>query len=260
MGDEMGGIFISGDFGKSWFEVSMAQGKQFSSVSMNALGDRIIAGETYGNLWLSADYGATWKEKTIGSKAFWSTITSNEEGDHIAAIATYLPDDDEETGVSQIWGSSDYGETWTRIDTNISGSNAIYFSSIKSNFKGNVLAATVYGGNIWTSSDYGSTWTETEKSGTPQYWFDVSLSQDGEHLAAVTGLDDNPSTIWISSDSAVTWKNIPLPAGISGLMGIASNNDGNLLTLYAFSGPYEWTVLVYISSDYGESWDHVFST
>ena len=85
----------------------------------------------------------------------------------------------------------------------------------------------------------------------------MSLSQNGEHLAAVTGLDDNPSTIWISSGSAVTWKNIPLPAGISGLMGIASNNDGNLLTLSASN--YQYTTLVYISSDYGESWDQVFS-
>ena len=129
------------------------------------------------------------------------------------------------------------------------------WSCITSNAGGDILAATVHGGNIWISKDSGNTWTEHDKATSAiaknQNWASITSNATGVILAAVV----SGGRIWMSNDSGDTWT--AKTSTDQGWNSITSNTGGNILAA-AVNGGNIW-----ISKDSGNTWtehDKVTST
>ena len=174
--------------------------------------------------------------------------------------------------------SSDYGQTWTPIDTNtimlewksisVSSSgkyqtaveiNGIYVSSnygntwtykdynrnwsrVSISSSGKYQTAVQRIGFIYVSSDYGQNWNPKSTDSNRREWFDVSVSSSGRYQ---TACDRNSGYIYISSDYGETWT--PKDSNRS-WRSVSVSSNGQYQTSCVENGQ------IYISSDYGNTW------
>jgi photosystem II stability/assembly factor-like uncharacterized protein len=107
---------------------------------------------------------------------------------------------------------------------------------VASDATGSHLVAAGEFGDIWTSTDSGTTWIDRTPSGSAHnlLWASVVSDGAGANLAAISGggfyesAPGNPSLLWTSSDSGVTWTN-RTPAGAdqtSSWYALASDSTG----------------------------------
>jgi hypothetical protein len=203
------------------------------------------------------------------------SLCSNSAGDRLALLGTDF------YYTSQIYTSSDYGETWTAreslriwysICSNSAGDRLAacengdyyvggriytssdygetwtardsdrYWTSICSNSAGDRLAAVVSGGQIYTSSDYGESWNARESS---RAWTSICSNSAGDRLAALVNTNGLGGRIYTSSDYGVTWT---ARDSVRIWNSICSNSLGDRLAASVYNGR------IYTSSDYGETW------
>ena len=170
------------------------------------------------------DMSYVFNEKPGSGSRSWLSICSNSLGDRLAAVDYYS---------SQIYTSSNYGETWVARDS------VRYWWSICSNSVGDRLAAVEYGGQIYTSSNYGKTWVARDSG---RYWWSICSNSVGDRLAAVMF----GGQIYTSSNYGETWT--PRDSGRY-WYSICSNSVGDRLAAVEYYGGQ-----IYTSSNYGETW------
>jgi len=140
------------------------------------------------------------------------------------------------------------------------------WGSVATSADGVNLLAGVYPGGLYISHDSGATWNATGGIGGNQAWQrvlyvdDGQPGYDGDHLITTIEPESfgGPGHIWISHNGGETWH-VPLeePGGKWGGL-LASSADGKRVILGSYGtakGPYIGRL--YISSDYGETWDEV---
>ncbi len=223
--------------------------------------DRYAAGVTYPstgsvsrNVTLTAAWVANVRSETLATDSWawsdqadvgdhnWHALASSSDGSRLYAAS-------ESCGLSAclggvvdaggIWVSSDYGVTWTAIDS----TNGRKWFSMATNSNGTKVVAVDRGGDIWTSVDSGATWTARRAGGAVHNWESVASSSDGDYLVAVA----SDGFIFTSIDSGETWTNYT-PSGITGFTGVSSSNDGSRLAATT------WSSGIYTSSNYGQTW------
>ena len=183
-----------------------------------------------------------WSDQADLGNHNWHALASSSDGSRLYAAS-------ESCGLSAcsggvvdaggIWVSSDYGVTWTAIDS----TNGRNWFSMASNSNGTKVVAVDRGGDIWTSVDSGATWTARRAGGAVHNWESVASSSDGDNLVAVA----SDGFIFTSTDSGVTWTNYT-PSGVTGFTGVSSSNDGSRLAATT------WSSGLYTSSNYGQTW------
>ena len=223
--------------------------------------DRYAAGVTYPstgtvsrNVTLTAAWVANVRSETLATDSWawsdqadvgdhnWHALASSSDGSRLYAAS-------ESCGLSAcsggvvdaggIWVSSDYGVTWTAIDS----TGGRKWFSMATNSNGTKVVAVDRGGDIWTSVDSGSTWTAHRVGGAVHNWESVASSSDGDYLVAVA----SDGFIFTSTDSGGTWTNYT-PSGVTGFTGVSSSNDGSRLAATT------WSSGLYTSSNYGQTW------
>jgi len=169
--------------------------------------------------------------------AGWVSVASSADGTKLIASGddTYV--------------STNSGSTWS---LNLPGVGGYPYVASSTN---GVKLVVMSGNGIFASANSGGSWaTNTSLNGMS--WGGVASSADGTKLVAVANADpdDNPGSIYVSTDSGITWN--PTSAPVNYWSSVASSADGTRLVAVAMSdtnqangGP------IYISTDSGNTWN-----
>jgi hypothetical protein len=215
---------------------------------------------------------------TVAQNAGQSILTSNLNG-NVAPGAVWTPRltpkvwhwvSSDTTGQVLLAGevggklntSTDGGKTWT-----IGNSPTGIWISSDMNADGSEMVAVQYGGGMYTSVDFGAHWTQVTDplvsfsdaiGSTPAVaanlnFQSVTMSQDGQHLAAV--IQPDPATtpngrLVFSNDGGATWTLANL-AGQFFWRSVDSSATGQVIVAVEHNGA------AFLSSDFGASWASV---
>jgi hypothetical protein len=216
------------------------------SMSANATGDVIVAGEAGGRLHASRDGGATW---TMGNStnATWISSASSGTGDRIYAVqyggAMYV--------------SRDFGSTWSAL----TAAGSAGWEAVTVSQDGTHVAAVVQNGPLVLSSDSGASWhAATMPDGQPNHWWRwIDSSSDGHTLVAVS----HNGEIYRSTDSGATWEWVTVSIGAGAVSEswyrVKLSADGRTIAVVANSFGGSPGTGIYVSHDGGASWTRGFS-
>ncbi|AFH48851.1 Hypothetical protein IALB_1140 [Ignavibacterium album JCM 16511] len=155
---------------------------------------------------------------------------------------------------NKIYRSTDRGETFTQMGTNIPGASSVKSVTLKDDAPGTMVVAVESSPNdkIYKTTDYGQTWTLTNDEGQMSY-FGIPVTQDPSHpdtLFTMIGVNFKMST-----DFGSTWTTISSNFGPSNApCDIEVFPDTNII-LIGDNGTG-----IFRSTNYGLSWTQVFST
>ncbi len=166
----------------------------------------------------------TWEETQGPFGGTVMAVASNAGGDLFAAA----PGDG-------IFRSTDNGESWVRINTELTSEN-IY--SLIINHRGEIFAGQDYGGHVFRSTDNGATWTQAGL--TTNYISAITVNGAGD-LFVGTRYDNGA---FRSTDNGDSWTLLTL--SVSSVFALAVNGDGDI-----FAGT---DAGVFRSTDNGDSW------
>jgi hypothetical protein len=177
----------------NWSLIPLPIHNDWSSISTSASGEYISTVSQGGDgkfIYVSPDYGRSWFQiDQVGLEAVWVSISLSASGQYQSAVAN---------DGNGIWGSSDYGKTWSNL------SNLSYnWSGISLSASGQYQTAVVTNGFIWISSNYGTTWQQS--SSINAGWGSISISASGQYQLAVINNPSNGGT-WYSTNYGVTWS------------------------------------------------------
>ena len=179
----------------------------------------------------------TWVLNTsVTTDLNWFSISLSSSGQYQSAVVNSTSNIN-----GGIWGSTNYGRTWTQINTNPYNWYSISLSS-----SGQYQSAVVYGGGIYTSTDYGNTWIQNA-SAPSSTWFSISLSSSGQYQSAVV----NAGGIWGSTNYGYTWT--PINSNNRNYYSISLSSSGQ----YQSAVVYGWGILG--STNYGSTWTQINS-
>lgn len=155
---------------------------------------------------------------------------------------------------NKIYRSTDRGETFTQMGTNIPGASAVKSVTLKDNAAGTLVVAVESTPNdkIYKTTDYGQTWILTNDEGQMSY-FGIPITQDPSHpdtLFTMIGVNFK-----ISTDFGSTWTTISSNFGPSSApCDIEVFPDTNII-LIGDNGTG-----IFRSTNYGLNWTQVYST
>jgi len=241
-----GAIYLSKDSGATWTTASITG--RWRAVASSADGTKLVVAKEAGSIYTSADAGATWVELTNGAGE-WTSLACSADGTRIVALEHATS-----PGGRPIHISSDFGITWKKIDA-----GGDWWKCVASSDDGAKLVAVsngyATGSYIFVSHDSGATWSK-RLSDRARRWSSVASSADGSRLVAVDAGSGSGGQIYTSADSGETWT--PREANRV-WSAVTSSADGKILAAAAgclidaqFSGAH--IDAIYISSDFGETW------
>ncbi|MCK9393245.1 bacterial Ig-like domain-containing protein [bacterium] len=164
------------------------------------------------------------------------------------------------TGSNTIYGSSDFGTTWSTASQPQGSATSYYFEGLAASGNGSrLLAGSSSGidldlGRLFVSSDYGATWTETQPSGNVTVvWSRLAISNDGSKMyaAGYNGPGYSGWHIYLSTNYGTTWTEL---TGIQRWLSFDISTNG----AYVYASNATENKL-YKSSDYGTTWAEIGS-
>eukprot|EP01032_Pedospumella_encystans_P018957 gene18957-21566_t len=175
----------------------------------------------------------TWTA-TSAPKLNWASIASDATGQYLVVGA--------ESGGS-IYTSDDFGGTWNQ---SAALDPTLVIKALASDYSGKYLVAIQQDGDIYYSHNFGLNWTISNAGMRP--WTDVASDSSGLHvIASAEGMGDSVSTIYISTDHGINWRDSGAPPAGS-WVAVASDASGkNLVGVVYGRG-------IYTSGNYGQSW------
>ena len=137
-------IYISSDFGITWYNVSDQNGfddRNWSGIAMASTGQYQTAVENGGDIHISNNYGESWLyvDNELVHNKIWQGISVSATGQYQTAIETN----------GKIHKSNDYGVTWGSITTDVVGYNNWVSISVSSD--GMYQTAIDASGNMYMS-------------------------------------------------------------------------------------------------------------
>jgi photosystem II stability/assembly factor-like uncharacterized protein len=276
---QSGPIYISSNYGSSWFE-TLLRGYWYK-VAISDDGSHMLAVENYGKAYLSTNYGSTWSELTqLGVSRFRGAAISG-NGNYMMVSAFT------QNYECLLYVSKDYGVTWTislgnsRYDyiscaIDSSGANfyvagsagspyvfrstnqglnwsivystsnfTAFVSDVNCTSDGSKIVAPTFGqvGGLLKSSDYGASWVTTASSNS---WVSASINNDIPSPSIIP-------TSYVAAEgndylqkSEGTSANTNTSAGVRTWRAVSNSNDGQYILAAAYNG-------LYLSTNYGIS-------
>jgi photosystem II stability/assembly factor-like uncharacterized protein len=155
-------LFISIDFGDTWVYKNVYP--ELSSVSISSSGQYMMTTGVYDYIYISHDRGDTWSEIAISEN--WVASSMSSSGKYQTALTS-----------NKIYTSSNYGSTWTQVNT--SGPQQS-FSSISMSASGRYqVVSCSLNFKIYVSIDFGSTWKNYT---TTNKFNKISVSSSGQFI------------------------------------------------------------------------------
>ena len=155
---------------------------------------------------------------------------------------------------NKIYRSTNRGETFVQMGTNIPGASAVKSVTLKDDSPGTMVVAVESSPNdkIYKTTDYGLTWVLTNDEGQMSY-FGIPVTQDPSHPDTLFTMID--TKFKISTDFGSTWTTIASNFGpLNAPCDIEVFPDTNII-LIGDNGTG-----IFRSTNYGLSWTQVFST
>jgi hypothetical protein len=260
-GNNVGGIWTSGNSGASWEQTSAPGGSWYSIASSSdgiklaavAEGVEVSNSGYAGGIWTSSNSGTNWTETSALPNGYEEggplPLASSSDGTKLVLAIPY-----DGVGIGGIWTSSNSSTNWVKT----SAPTNVYWQSIASSADGTklaaVAAAAVDGGGIWISSNSGTNWAQASDLPVAD-WCSVASSSNGTTLVAAAaevfiGDSPYPGGIWISTDTGAAWTQTGAPGAY--WTSIASSSDGTKLEAvddYGWSSGGIWS-----SSNSGTNW------
>ena len=195
----------------------------------------IIAGAVSGGIWKTSDKGITWKMKSKTNQILSITLIAQDprmgfRNNLFAVGGEYRGNSASVSGASfygaGLYKSTDKGESWNLISTNLTQPTGTSFNSELS-YAAKIIISPTTGylymcanaSGILRSTDYGLTWGETSKKfllgGLNNHSYsDIAVNKNGLLVAAISQSNPSGATptnspgIYKSSDNGDTWTNI----------------------------------------------------
>jgi photosystem II stability/assembly factor-like uncharacterized protein len=207
-------IYRSLDGGSAWEALNVtgnaaANTAGFYSVSCDGTGQYVYATTFYnanyyggkGKIYFSNDYGVTWNQSTTVNAGYIS-IASSFTGQYVYAAAN----------VKGIYRSSDYGQTFTKVNTMSSSLNYFW---VATDLSGANVITIISNGPLYYSNNYGTSWTKSNDATTSgnRDWKRVAFNGNGTSIIASIGVgtSTSPSVAGIVIGDIVTVYPSPTP-------------------------------------------------
>jgi photosystem II stability/assembly factor-like uncharacterized protein len=224
-----GGIYYTTNNGTDWTQSNNGMHSRNSQTILNVDGN-LFAGA--GNcIFFSYDNGATWNLKMTCN----SLVTS------LARIGVYIFAG---TNGDGMYRSSDYGETWSLINTGITGSK-IYIYSLTT--KDSLLFAGSIS-KIYKSSNNGDSWL-TITNGLPSAYYIKSLLVKNDNIFAGDSIMDYYTGFYKSTNNGDSW--IQPASGFNKIYSMATSG------VYLYAGRIG--AGIYITLNEGSSWEKIYN-
>jgi hypothetical protein len=235
---------------KSSNELPVKSNLAVQSNQVYAVGGQILIGNTNRN-WICYLFYAGGDN--------WGSVASSTDNRCILAGKRY----DSGSGGGSAYVSSDFGETFTRLDSIITTNDACMGAAMNS--YGDYMIITKQVGSfgssrafIYWSQDSGLTWATGFHDATDYAFNGAAMSGVGVY-ATVLGSDNTSYYVWTSSTYGSTWTKTFLCNGIKilqgGCVGMSKSGQYQLLTPPRASAPD--VGYFYVSNNYGTSWTTV---
>ncbi|MFA5379264.1 MAG: PKD domain-containing protein, partial [Dehalococcoidia bacterium] len=246
-GNKKNDVWRSFDDGVTWTQMtasaewSTRDGQ--SSVVMPDGSIVLMGGTVYGDkmndVWRSTDSGTTWIQMTASAE--WSardlhSCVAMPDGS-IILMGGY---DRSYNIKNDVWRSSDYGATWTRVNAS-AGWSARYGSTSVAMLDGNIILMGGFGGSykndVWQSTDNGTTWTQvTESAGWSARYGSTSVAMPDGSIILMGGRDNfvgANNDVWQSIDNGAIWTQVTGSPGWSVRYGHSSvvMPDGSIVLI-----------------------------
>ena len=211
----------------------------WQNIVTNASGETLTVASGNGSVYSSGDFGTTWTATNLAGLFGVSTlygVTTSADG-KILAVSDF--------GTNKVLVSTNSGLSWSNEGP--SGPVTGNFWNVVLSGDGLTLAAIASAGNIWTATYSPTTtpkwtWHDTGISPSSGFWRGLSISSNGNFIAASA----YNGKIYVSSDSGTTWS-VPSGFGTLGNINwqrITMSQDGRYIS--ATTGSY-----IYSSRDFG---------
>ncbi len=239
--EELGGIYVSRDFGTTWtVKINIGEASS-NSVSMSTSGQYQTASNGR-NIYISNDHGESWNSVyNFGDTKVFVSVSLNGQYQNIISAGDSL------------YQSRDYGLTWVRFTDEYSELyNSIQMfptCDVAMSYNGNYQ--TIVSENIYTSSDYGFTWNTVDlnpgvdSDWDDRNWISVAMSSEGKYQTALEDVGE----IYVSDDFGTTWtkKNNQVIRDKQ-WRSVAMSANGRFQTALAKNGG------VFVTIDHGDTW------
>lgn len=243
--NELGDVYISQDYGKSWYLVyNIGPGTVISiGVSQDGTYQTISNGF---QIFRSEDSGLSWDPVfNVGASNVFVSVSLSGKQQAVLSCGDSL------------YSSSDYGRTWRRFEET---DNAELYNSIETFPTGGISLSfsgqyqSIACEAVWLSSDYGQTWrvaTLPNPTGDPvdfneRNWDGISISSDGKIQSAT----DSGGYIYNSQDHGETWVSADITkTGNRIWEAIAISANANFQTALDIDG------YIFLSLDFGSTWN-----
>ena len=211
----------------------------WQNIVTDASGDTLTVASGNGSVYSSGDFGTTWTATNLTGLFGVSTlygVTTSADG-KILAVSDF--------GTNKVLVSTNSGLSWSNEGP--SGPVTGNFWNVVLSGDGLTLAAIASAGNIWTATYSPTTtpkwtWHDTGISSSSGFWRGLSISSNGNFIAASA----YNGKIYVSSDSGTTWS-VPSGFGTLGNINwqrITMSQDGRYIS--ATTASY-----IYSSGDFG---------
>ena len=250
-----GGLLVTDDGGRSWQDggIHGYVARASRAVAFDPQEPwRVYASSVAGGLFKSEDQGKHWQRRSFGTSTNYTTGISVDPVDHSVYVATL-----ENLGikVNGIWKSTDFGETFSRIDRAAGAPPGTFL-----NLSGRGITVdpnrhrTVYFADrstgVWRSRNAGASWANVDARGAMSITVDPTNS-DIVYAAANGGVGVLKS---IDGGTSFTIKSVGLPESTTARTGSVLVNPKDPDVLYVGTEGEG----VFKSTDGAESW-HPFN-
>ncbi len=220
-------VYASTDYGSTWSIVFTLN--YLTAIGCSSTGQYVGITTENAAIYISSNYGKGWTKATLPALAwpYWSGIAFSSNGQKVIAVSNGGP----------VFTSTNYGSSFQMTN---SPSQQYISTAISSD--GQYMYAVSDYGYTYASTDSGQTWS-------PLYynWYGTAMSQNGQTRYAVTFYD--PPSVYMSSDSGMTWNSITSPYVISYpyWYSVTCNSDCQYVVITCDNNQ------LVISSNYGKS-------
>ena len=216
-GTKLVGTAVTGTANFGWSNALSADG---NTLAIGGYGDNANTGA----VWIYTRSGSTWALQsgkivgtgTTGTAHFGRSVSLSADGNTLAVGGSA-----DNAGVGAVWVFTRSGTTWTQqgaklVGTGMTGAGSIGYS-VSLSADGNTLASGAYNddggyGASWVFTRSSGTWTQqgtkllgASVTGAANIGVSITLSADGNTLAAGGYGDNNVGAVWVYTRSGTTW-------------------------------------------------------